>query len=81
MSEYEKEVFPLTKVFDYKDWRREYEKYWNHKEEKTRFFNRFEEEVLESFDDYQLPEIRLLKGTTKEAVCIVFEKSIQEEFL
>jgi len=37
MSEYEKEVFPLTKVFDYKDWRREYEKYWNHKEEKTRF--------------------------------------------
>src|SRR5205823_14335088 len=34
----------------------------------------FREEVLQAFRTYQLPIIELKKGTTKEAVCLVFEK-------
>jgi hypothetical protein len=34
----------------------------------------FRNEVLQAFRTYQLPIIELKKGTTKEAVCLVFEK-------
>lgn len=35
---------------------------------------RFQEAVLKSFESYQLPVIALGKTTSKEAVCLVFEK-------
>lgn len=73
-KEYENELFPLTQVFNSSTWRRGYNKYWDHKEEKSEFFDRFEEEIIERFKQYQLPVIKLLKGTQKEAVCLVFEK-------
>ncbi len=34
----------------------------------------FRTEILQAFRTYQLPIIQLQKGTTKEAVCLVFEK-------
>lgn len=34
----------------------------------------FRNEILQAFRTYQLPIIELKKGTTKEAVCLVFEK-------
>ncbi len=34
----------------------------------------FRQQVLVAFRTYQVPVIQLLKGTTKEAVCLVFEK-------
>lgn len=35
---------------------------------------KFRNQVLEAFRTYQIPVIQLLRGTSKEAVCLVFEK-------
>jgi hypothetical protein len=37
-------------------------------------YMKFRTEILQAFRTYQLPIIELKKGTTKEAVCLVFEK-------
>ncbi len=37
-------------------------------------YMRFRREVINSFRNYQIPIIELKKETSKEAVCIVFEK-------
>ncbi|NBB81518.1 MAG: DUF262 domain-containing protein [Verrucomicrobia bacterium] len=37
-------------------------------------FMKFRERVIDAFKDYQLPAITLGKATSKEAVCLVFEK-------
>jgi len=37
-------------------------------------YMKFRNEILNAFRTYQLPIIELKKGTTKEAVCLVFEK-------
>jgi hypothetical protein len=34
----------------------------------------FREQILDSFRSYQVPVIELKRGTSKEAVCLVFEK-------
>jgi len=41
---------------------------------KTRTFNQFYKEVIQRFEQYQLPVIEMGKETPKEAVCLVFEK-------
>lgn len=42
--------------------------------EKFQTYMRFREKVLDAFRNYQLPVIQLHKTTSKEAVCLVFEK-------
>lgn len=37
-------------------------------------FLSFQRKVLDAFNSYQLPIIKLTKETPKEAVCLVFEK-------
>lgn len=74
--EYEQMMFPLSRVFDYDDWRYGFEDYWIARGDidKRHFFRAFKDQVLESFDHYQVPVIALDKETSKEAVCVVFEK-------
>ncbi|WP_324667966.1 GmrSD restriction endonuclease domain-containing protein [Geochorda subterranea] len=72
--EYEKGLFPLSKVFDCAEWRWAYAEYWNHHPEKTRQFDRFDREVIKRFEQYWVPVITLSRQTPKEAVCQVFEK-------
>jgi len=69
----EKEVdqlqFPCNQILDYDDWQdRCYEA------GKFAEFKAFKKAVLEPFRDYYIPVIALSKHTTKEAVCLVFEK-------
>jgi hypothetical protein len=45
-----------------------------HRQERVQQFMRFSETVLEPFRRYQVPVIELKKETSKEAVCLVFEK-------
>jgi len=71
---YEKELFPLNKIFDSFEWREGYNKFWKYREDKTRFFNEFEKMIIKRFEQYKIPQIKLLKGVPKEAVCLVFEK-------
>jgi hypothetical protein len=44
------------------------------KDERTRRWSRFIDEIVQRFQSYQVPVITMLKGTPKEAVCQVFEK-------
>lgn len=72
--EYENCMFPAWQVFDLSGWRREFNKHWKHDEEKGRLFDEFEEAIVDSFKQYHVPVIKLLKNTPKVAVCQVFEK-------
>lgn len=71
---YQAEIFPLNNIFDSSNWRTGYNEFWQYEKEKTKFYNQFEREIIKRFERYLLPVIKLLKGTPKEAVCLVFEK-------
>lgn len=73
-EEYARGLFPLSKVFNCASWRAGFNKHWDHHPAKTELFDRFEQEVIERFKQYQMPVILLYKQTPKEAVCQVFEK-------
>lgn len=70
-KEYDAFCFPCNQVFDANDWMYGLMK---HRQEKVQQFMRFSETVLEPFRRYQVPVIELKKETSKEAVCLVFEK-------
>lgn len=72
--EYELGLFPVNQVFAASDWRNGYNEYWEYKREKIKLFDQFEQAVLKQFERYHLPVIELDKDTSKEAVCLVFEK-------
>lgn len=85
-KEYDALMFPMTDVFDWDCWQDGYSDYWANKareegdksegqrEEKKVIFRHFKNEVLQNFKSYQIPVIALDKDTSKEAVCVVFEK-------
>ena len=47
--------------------------YWNHDPDTTRSLFKFEAEIIQRFNRYNVPVIEL-SGASKEAVCLVFEK-------
>ncbi len=73
LSTPEKEVeqlqFPCNKILDYDDWQDNC-----YEADKFQEFKAFKKLVLEPFRDYNVPIIALNKHTSKEAVCLVFEK-------
>jgi len=73
-KEYAKLMYPVSKVFDWDDWQDGFLDYWKGNDGKREEFRRFRREVLENFKDYHVPVISLDRSTSKEAVCVVFEK-------
>ncbi len=75
-QEYKLLMYPVTKVFDWDKWQDGFDKAWRGDEHETvrEEFRRFKREVLENFKSYRVPVIALDRSTTKEAVCVVFEK-------
>src|ERR1700733_1983080 len=73
-KEYEKLCFPCEKLFDTFEWQNGYLQFWKFDPAKTELFMRFQAEVLQRFQSYQIPVIKLKKTVRKEAVCHVFEK-------
>lgn len=71
--EYAEMMFPVSQVFDWDDWQDGFNDYWKD-EERRQTFRTFKREILESFKAYQVPVIALDRETSKEAVCVVFEK-------
>lgn len=75
LSTREKEIaafhFPCSQILNSSEW--EYALVQADREKFTRFME-FRQQVLEPFRNYALPIIRLRKETSKEAVCLVFEK-------
>lgn len=63
--------FPCDQILNSDAWE---EALQEHAPEHFAQYMRFRKEVLGAFRNYQLPVIQLHKSTSKEAVCLVFEK-------
>lgn len=75
-KEYAELTFPVAQVFEWDDWREGFEDHWPGDANKAvrDTFRAFRRQVLENFKRYQVPVISLDRSTSKEAVCVVFEK-------
>lgn len=73
-GEFENMRFPANQVFNSTDWFNGWMAHWDYDREKIELFQRFDKTVLDPIRNYMMPMIRLSKDTTKEAVCLVFEK-------
>lgn len=73
-AEYEQMVFPTNRIFSSDEWMMGFFNHWQFAPEKTQFWLRFKNEVIAAFQQYQMPVIELEKSTSREAVCLVFEK-------
>ena len=72
--EYAADLFPVNRIFSSAEWRRAYNKHWEHRSDKVSLFDNFEDAVIKRVEQYQVPVIELRKETPKEAVCLVFER-------
>lgn len=76
-KEFENWMFPVSMIFHWDDWQMHFINYWSRMGELTEKWNvirRFKETILDNFLQYNVPVIALGSGTSKEAVCVVFEK-------
>jgi hypothetical protein len=75
-GEYAALMYPVTQVFDWDRWQDGFGQHWRgDKHEAVReTFRAFKRQVLENFKYYRVPVISLDRSTSKEAVCVVFEK-------
>ena len=75
-KEYANLMYPVTQVFDWDRWQDGFDKHWkgDEKESIREEFRIFKRQILENFKYYRVPVIALDRNTTKEAVCVVFEK-------
>ena len=79
--EFEKHMIPTERLLDSSlSWLFGYIGHWQGRDDEHpdgggfAFYERFNQEVMSQFSDYNLPVINLDKETPKEAVCTVFEK-------
>jgi hypothetical protein len=63
-------------VFDWDWWQDGFNEYWRGDENESvrKEFYTFKKNILENFKYYRVPVIALDRSTSKEAVCVVFEK-------
>jgi len=78
-KEFDKLFFPLNMSFNWATWQNEYIKYLsqikpNELSEILNLLSLFYNKIIEPLTTYSVPVIKLKKDTTKEAVCLVFEK-------
>jgi hypothetical protein len=75
-KEYAALMYPVGQVFDWDRWQDGFNDFWRGSEHEAvrEDFRRFKREVLENFKYYRVPVIALDRSTSKEAVCVVFEK-------
>ncbi len=75
--EFEQGMFPLSAVVGWSDWNQAFVS-WAMKlddfQERFRRVNQFYERIVKNFTEYLVPVIELAAATSKEAVCVVFEK-------
>lgn len=75
-KEYAALMYPVSAVFDWDSWQDGFDKHWRGDEHEgvRESFRAFKRQVLENFKYYRVPVISLDRSTSKEAVCVVFEK-------
>jgi hypothetical protein len=74
--EYKNLMYPLTQIFDCDNWQDGFDEAWPGDQHQAlrQEFRAFKRQILENFKAYQVPVIALDASTSKEAVCVVFEK-------
>ena len=74
--EYANLMYPVSQVFDWDKWQDGFDSYWrgDQNESVREEFRAFKRQILENFKYYRVPVITLDRSTSKEAVCVVFEK-------
>lgn len=74
--EYASLMYPVSQVFDWDKWQDGFDQHWrgDPNESAREEFRTFKKHVLENFKYYRVPVITLDRSTSKEAVCVVFEK-------
>jgi len=70
-KEYENFCFPCNKIMNWSSWLQGLSQ---SRPDKLQEFLLFQKLVITAFESYQIPIINLSKETSKEAVCLVFEK-------
>lgn len=76
-KEYRALMYPVSQVFDWDKWQDGFNDYWakdERKEERKQQFRTFKNDVLDNFKMYRVPVIALDRETSRDAVCVVFEK-------
>jgi hypothetical protein len=75
-GEYASLMYPVSQVFDWDNWQDGFDEHWSGDQNKSirDEFRTFKRQVLENFKSYYVPVITLDRSTSKEAVCVVFEK-------
>lgn len=76
-AEYKNLCIPANVVFDgqgTRAWRRAFDDFHQHDRSKSALWDLFEPEVIDTIQNYRLPSIELARDTSREAVCMVFEK-------
>ena len=73
--EFEQDMFPLNRAFDSRNWFYDWRDYWRDRGRDVVDLDRdFVRGVIELIERYKMPIIRLDKGNSREAICLVFEK-------
>ena len=74
--EYVALMYPVSQVFDWDRWQDGFDQHWRGDQHEAirEEFRAFKRQVLENFKYYRVPVIALDRSTSKEAVCVVFEK-------
>jgi hypothetical protein len=75
-KEYASLMYPVSEAFDWDKWQDGFDQHWrgDQHESVREEFRTFKRQVLENFKYYRVPVITLDRSTSKEAVCVVFEK-------
>ena len=76
-AEFERFMYPVSKIFDWDNWQKEFIEHAMKVggfDKKWEVIRAFKEKVIDQFSKYHMPVIALDKQTSKEAVCVVFEK-------
>jgi hypothetical protein len=75
-QEYAALMYPVSQVFDWDTWQDGYDAHWpgDANADRRLIFRNFKRQVLENFKSYRVPVITLGQATSKEAICVVFEK-------
>jgi hypothetical protein len=73
--EYEHHIFPLNRIFDPWDWLYAWEDFWRARGIDCKSMRAaFKTQVIEPIQSYKMPVIKLSKGSSREAICLIFEK-------
>ena len=76
-AEFRQLMFPLNRVFDKAKWQTSFWRYWmkhDRFDDMEALWQQFDDEVVNNFETYLVPVIELGSSTSREAICLVFEK-------